>query len=130
MTPEDLIILVACVSFSVSLLWIMYTVKRGRGFYTKIETGSKRLDTKLLMYIVIEAFTIGGVFVLLLGNFAFFIFTKTLVFGPTLSALSLIVVFIFSLFYVLDHIYNFAKDKAEKPTCIRRVKRKKQKNES
>lgn len=124
MTPQGLVTAVACVSFFLSLAWIIYTVKRGRGFYTEMEGGSKRLDTKLLMYIVIEAFTIGGIFVLLLGNFAFFVFTSQWVFDITTSTLSLIIVLIFSLFYVVDHIYNFAKDKAEKAKGIREVKEK------
>lgn len=97
-------------------------MKRGRGFYTETEGGSKRLDIKLLMYLVIEAFTIGGIFVLLLGNFAFFVFTSHWIFDITIQTLSLIIVLVFSLFYVVDHIYNFAKDKAEKEKGIQKVK--------
>jgi len=60
---------------------------------------------------------VGG-FILLLGDFLYFSLTKEWILDPTFDQLSLLVVFVFSLLYVVEHIYEFTKDKAEKPSRI------------
>jgi hypothetical protein len=116
-----------------SLLWILLMIRRGRGFYTEFETSDgnfeKRLDLKLFMEAVITAFTFGGLYVLLLGNFACFIITTEWAFDPMVARGSLVIVTIVFSYYVLDHLYSFAKEKARKSVRIRKVKEETEKEE-
>lgn len=123
MSPQHFLYLVSFLSALLCCSWTTYVVRRGRSFYARSEDGSEKLDIKLIRDLIIEALTVGG-FVLLLGNFAFFITTKQWVFEPTLQDLSLLVVFIFSVLYVVEHAYDFAKEKAKKPRPIEAVREK------
>lgn len=116
-----------------SLLWILLKIRRGRGFYTEFETSDgtfeKRLDLKLFMEAVIAAFTFGGLYVLLLGDFACFIITTQWAFDPMIARGSLVIVMIVFSYYVLDHLYSFAKDKARKSVRISKLKEETEKEE-
>jgi hypothetical protein len=124
---------VAAIVTIASLLWILLEIRRGRGFYTEFETPDgnfeKRLDLKLFMEAVITAFTFGGLYVLLLGNFACFIITTQWAFDPMVARGSLVIIMIVFSYYVLDHLYSFAKDKARKSVRIRKVKEGMEKEE-
>ena len=129
MTSEILtntIIGVAATMTLVSLLWILFKIRRGRGFYTEFETTDgnfeKRLDLKLFMEAVITAFTFGGLYVLLLGDFACFIITTQWAFDPMIARGSLVIVLVVFSYYVLDHLYSFAKEKARKSVHISKLK--------
>ena len=124
---------IAALAIVASLLWILREIRHGRGFYMKSEISDgnfeRRLDLKLFMESIITAFTFGGLYVFLLGNFLCFIITTDWAFDPMVARGSLVVVIIVFSYYVLDHLYSFAKDKAKSSVPIREVKKEMKKEE-
>lgn len=128
MTSLQIIItIVAVLSFFIALLWVIKVIKGGGGsFYiTKIlpngET-SPRFNFALARNITMVALLFAA-YVFLAGNFVCFILFDEWVFGLDAAKGTLAGVLIYTIYYISEHVYNFAKDMSEKQVYIREDRR-------
>lgn len=114
---QAIITIIAILSFFIVLFWITITIKRGGGsFYiTKIvsKTESSRFNFTLARNVTLTALLFAA-YVFLAGNFMCFILFDEWVFGIESAKGTLVGVLVYTIFYIVEHVYNFAKDMSEK----------------
>lgn len=132
MNPIQIIIIViAILSFFIAVFWMIKIIKRGGGsFYmTKIlfngET-SQRFNFALARNITMVALLFAA-YVFLAGNFVCFILLDEWVFGLWAAKGTLVGVLLYTIYYITEQVYTFAKDMSEKHVYIREGKRERSK---
>lgn len=125
---QTIIVVTAILSFFIVLFWITITIKRGGGsFYiTKILSkteSSPRFNFALARNVTLAALLF-ALYIFLTGNFMCFILFDEWVFGIEAAKGTLVGVLVYTIFYIVEHVYNFAKDMSEKRIYIHEEKRK------